>query len=758
MKKLYLFVLTLTCLVYPSISAVDIDQFNADYKNIEEQMWQGNGEVYKVENFTYKKDAATFFFEKGKVILRRSINGRPTLAAFVGKGRVTINVPGYTNRQRMLAITKDSTVSEDIEVCYMRFADDFDLELKELFGDKKGKLSARENRRIKKAQGNFYFKPSIFDLYDNYFQILRSAYNRKDDGYFFADFNKYVFTFDPNLEEEIRIGYERSLDISNFRASSFQRSEKYLSTGSVVPQIQFPTTYVNQHTDLILGGADGNSIISAYSEIIMTTNSDSVQFLTVFLDKNLVVDSVFCDSVEVSFIRRGSFSHIGIVLPEWKHKQDAIELIVWYHGTDYSSIYPFLNEHLRFSHSLNITAPSSYNYLMLGECRIDPSSPRTQGFEISEEDCHKTPDFIALATGFDTTAVNTSWGLPVNFVYPTLKYGLLDLLKKKKYRNELIAALEFMYDKFGDPVGMDELIIIPNKKKPNFVSDEKRTIYYHSGSQGELVSLSGAIKIPDFVGPTELGAFKLQAGLAASKQWFRSENYMYSYRDSWIRNAVEGYLSLMYVEKELGLNYLLSNLSFHKGRIDRIIEESIDVPLSSGYGIDLPISSGIDVSSKGIWVIHMIRNLMNTQDSTIDGNFYKWLNYVIRESNERPFTNQDFVLSAEKYFGIELGWFAKQWIYGQGVPEYDVSFSSSKENDGYYIDVNIKTSNVDEDFFMPIKLRVELKEYSALVTALVFAKIDKYRFGPFDGKPKKLLFNKYMSVLSVDRVEEKPKN
>ena len=45
--------------------------------------------------------------------------------------------------------------------------------------------------------------------YDNYFQLLRSVYERAEDGYFWIDFDRYVYSFDPNRpEEEVVVAYE----------------------------------------------------------------------------------------------------------------------------------------------------------------------------------------------------------------------------------------------------------------------------------------------------------------------------------------------------------------------------------------------------------------------------------------------------------------------------------------------------------------------------------------------------------------------
>ncbi len=184
LRLIHLSLLFLVVLRSTPAAQADSLSFNQNYDELEEWLLEVTGEISEVENFVYKKDAATFNFDKGKFLLRRQIKGRPTVAVFVGNGRVSIDIPSHVERQSLLTITGDSTVITEFDVCYIRFADNFDLELKSNFDFRPGSLTAKEARQAKHAQGDYFFKPISSQILDNYFQLLRSAYNRQSDGFF----------------------------------------------------------------------------------------------------------------------------------------------------------------------------------------------------------------------------------------------------------------------------------------------------------------------------------------------------------------------------------------------------------------------------------------------------------------------------------------------------------------------------------------------------------------------------------------------
>ncbi|UCD64484.1 MAG: hypothetical protein JSW34_03350, partial [Candidatus Zixiibacteriota bacterium] len=149
-----------------------MDEFMSDYDLLDLDLLNNVGELARVENFVYQKDAATFTFEEGSIHLLRYVKGRPTTAIFVGKGHASIVPPCHLERQSLMSVTRDSVVNEDFDVCLIRMADDFDLRVKEQFPVEEKELKWKDFTAMKQAQGEVYFKPSIYHLYDNYFRLV----------------------------------------------------------------------------------------------------------------------------------------------------------------------------------------------------------------------------------------------------------------------------------------------------------------------------------------------------------------------------------------------------------------------------------------------------------------------------------------------------------------------------------------------------------------------------------------------------------
>jgi len=70
---------------------------------------------------------------------------------------------------------------------------------------------------------------------------------------------------------------------------------------------------------------------------------------------------------------------------------------------------------------------------------------------------------------------------------------------------------------------------------------------------------------------------------------------------------------------------------------------------------------------KGMMVFHMLRNIMNMQDTTL---FIDMLKYVYKQNAfKRPISWKTWREAAEQRIGQPLDWFFEQWIEWKGVPE-----------------------------------------------------------------------------------------
>ncbi|MGH8015894.1 MAG: hypothetical protein ACREBV_06860, partial [Candidatus Zixiibacteriota bacterium] len=185
-----------------------------------------------------------------------------------------------------------------------------------------------------------------------------------------------------------------------------------------------------------------------------------------------------------------------------------------------------------------------------------------------------------------------------------------------------------------------------------------------------------------------------------------------------------------------------------------VIERGWDLPMATGNRLRESIAS-----NKGIWLMHMLRYLMFDTNTRTSPNFYKFVRELSLAANSRQFSNADFIRLAEKHHGAPLAKFFEQWLYGYGMPEFNVEYTFSQREGSYYIDGKVITKKVDTDFEMPVVMRVELKgnssEESLYFRENVKAPESQFTLGPFDTEPKKFTFNEFFSVLSQDKVSKK---
>ncbi len=704
--------------------ASDTSSFVANYGQLEEWLFDVDGELFTVENFTYKKDVATFYFQEGTILLRRSVLGRPTVAIFLGKGNVSISVPSHSEKQTLLAVTKDSSVNEEIDYLYIRFADDFDLMLKKEFQWSQGSLTAQQARQAKAQKGDNYFKPIATLTTDNYFQLMKSAYNRKSDGYFWASFGKFVFNFDPDLDEQVRIYYARALtDFLPILVSKFQRIESFPSEEPKMSEILFSTKCLEQKSLLEMAGSDGYEIISARSEITVSSERDSTKFVSFFMDERLGVDSVFYKDSKLQFHKRKDLRHLGIILPEWIPRGDSFKVCVWYHGIDYSYPFPYVLSQTSYPHALTLEAPASYNYIFPCNQAVSKKQEGKIVYQIETRKKNSFPFFMAALTGLDTIKTATEWGMPVYFLMPSVGYN--GPLERRNIRDTLILALEYMYATFGEPRNISELYVL-------------------SGYQ--YMTIPGVISISDYnLGSNEYGRFCHEVGRVIAGQWINDNLELSSYRENWMVNAFREYMSLLLVQSKLGNKPFYTNLDYARQTVLNTVEKEEDLPLSTGI-------SGFYSAAKGTWLLHMLRNLYNKSDSLADRKFVTFLNEIVEQSYEKQISNKDFTSIAEGYFGYEMDWFFSKFLFGAGVPEYEVSFSSEQRGDEFFLKLRAITKNVEETFLMPILIRIDVAKEPTYHNQFIAAKIENYEFGPFSNSPTELYFNKFYSVLSKVKI------
>lgn len=690
-------------------------------------------ELAEISDFVYKKDVATFTFKQGKMYLLRHLEGRPTTAIFLGQGHARIEVPSHTEQQALKYASGAPEVDEEFEVAFINFSDDLDLLLEDKFTFEQTVLGWRDFN--KSQQGEFFFKPVVMHEYDNYFQLLRSLYERAEDGYFWIDFNRYCFSFDPNRPEEVCIAYEHEGgDTHVTHGASMQRKEKNVYEDLRMSEISYPTAPLGKNAELMMAGLDGQVIEDGSCELKLEINRDSLRFLSVWLHHNLKVDSIYLDGAPAEYWRRGDFAFTGIILPSYRYRGDTVSLRLWYHGKDYNPAFPFVVNTASSPITVTLDVPSGYDYIMPAMQEEDsPLSGHTR-FVSAPAEPYRLFQFQPCASGIDTIPVISNIGITLNFLKASHinKRTSKCFIPDDFYQTTTAAAFDFMTGRFGPPQSV-------------FLE----YIYPEGG-----VSMPGLMAVPQVQCLTDgTGGLEMVAANVSARQWFGPLMQVRSDREYWLIDALPDYLSLMHLWYDVSPGIFFGELLNRRDRIYTTIENDNDMPLATGKRLSandpaLPVV-------KGTWLLHMLRFMMYDVDAQSDRKFLTFLNDLRSKAHQAPITNAEFIALAEKHYGQPLDQLFKTYFFSRDIPEFEVHYTIEQRNDGYYLPVTVQTKKVAENFAMPVIIRVQAEAGgSSYHRQMIEGASTSFEIGPLTAQPKEMIFNEFAGVLSRDKVKK----
>lgn len=708
-----------------------------DYGILSEDLLNHACEKATVSNFVYEKDVATFTFEEGVFYLLRYVDDRPTTAVFIGKGKARVIVPSHMERQALIAVSGDSLVEQEFKTCFIRMGDDFDLALKENFSTDWTEMKWKQfNIGAKKPQGEMFFRPIIHHTYDNYFQLLRSVYERRSDGFFWIDFNRYVFMFDPNRPEEVTVAYEyQGGDIVATDGAVFQRRERAVYDDARMSEIDYTTTILDRQAEIEMSGLDGKYLKGAQTTIQVLVNADSLKFITLFLHHNLKTDSIYFDGQPVDYHRRKDFAAIGVILPAYSHQGDTLNLTLWYRGKQFDHAMPWVENPQVSPHRFTFVTPKDFNYFMPGIGPIEKVNGRRQRFEVTPQNLYREYFFQCYASGLDTVTAASEIGVPLNFlVWELMNKKYSDCyIPQKKYEATTMEAFNYMASQFGPPMG---------------------AFLMYVGPAGTF-SMPGIVCVPQIACVSEgtmhaLGGLHAVAGRQVARQWFGSLMRPATDREIWLTEAAPEYAAVLFLQSALGsVGY--SHLLHRRDSVYRVDDLKRDRPLAVGSRAKQEIRS-----NKGLWVLHMLRLLMYDIGSHSDHIFLKFMHELALITSMKSFTNDDIIKLAEKHYGEPLDWFFKHWLFDTGFPDYHVEYRITHSDDGYYVEGDVVTRDVDASFKMPVIMQVIAGDQGSIfVRETIEGLHDTFKLGPYSVEPTKLVFNEFYSVLCKQKVKKK---
>jgi aminopeptidase N len=212
-------------------------------------------------------------------------------------------------------------------------------------------------------------------------------------------------------------------------------------------------------------------------------------------------------------------------------------------------------------------------------------------------------------------------------------------------------------------------------------------------------------------------------------QWWGHVVLWKSYRDQWLSEGFAEYSSLLYAAQRTGdANKTVAELVLDmrqsllempitlggvgKGRLNDI------GPIVLGHRLSTTKTQGAYqalIYSKGALVLRMLQFLLGNPTTGDSAEFMATMKDFATQHREGSASTEDFWQLASLHFartpiagkfGLQnLDWFFKEWVYGTGLPTYQMEYETVANPDGsLMLKGTIKQLNVDPEFQMILPL------------------------------------------------------
>lgn len=244
-----------------------------------------------------------------------------------------------------------------------------------------------------------------------------------------------------------------------------------------------------------------------------------------------------------------------------------------------------------------------------------------------------------------------------------------------------------------------------------------------------------------------------------AQQWWGAGVGYETYHDQWLSEGFATYSSLIaYQLIEKDKDKFLDKLKDYRNDIFSVRKYLLGSgeesgPIALGYRTSSSKTEGdknLIIYKKGAFILHMIRNLLIDFTTMNEDNFRYLLQDFYQLYRGKSATTQQFQSLVEKYTGIKMDWFFKQWVYHNELPTYEFSYSYGKDSTGGdVVKGNIITKNVRDDFkmFVPLEIQFEGGK-KAYLRLLVDKPQYDFTLPGLSDRPKKLILNPFESVLA----------
>lgn len=581
--------------------------------------------------------------------------------------------------------------------------------------------------------------------------------------------DKIIFTYNPYLQEEIVMlkefhqpGISYMEDVISY--SQFNNDESYANINGRSKD-QLKTIHYDIDAEI-----DDKGYYKGKTEVSFEVISGPLHTFPIYLYKRLIIDSILNqDGEQVIF--------------------DRAKLDVTFKDYEDPAVFLFLNDSYNYKDTLKLSfylrgevVEKDYGefYVLSGA----EWYPRYGFRQLASFDINfKTPrQYTFTATGIETERKKIADTLFTKYkvLSPSSNISFnIGNMEKYKFESDDIVPVEVY---FSEQLHKDiaaglaySLVSIGKDMEKQVAEDVQNSlrVYQHYfgpytydnlkvseilASHGEAFPGFVHLGFSTWINTDNWGNDRIFRAHEVAHQWWGVGVGYQTYHDQWLSEGFATYSSLLYYQEIAGVDKFLDKLKEYRNDIfsarKYIFSSGEEAgPIALGYRTSTSKTRGdynLIIYKKGAYVLHMLRNLLIDLKTMNEDNFLNMMREFYQANRGKNVTTRDFQIIAEKYAGIKLDWFFKQWVYGNDLPDVDFSYEYVQNADNSFTaKCHVVTKNVSDDFKMYYPLEIEIeKDKKTYIRIFVEGPDFTFELPGLPHKLKKIKLNPFESVLA----------
>ncbi|MEO6223507.1 MAG: M1 family metallopeptidase [Vicinamibacterales bacterium] len=277
-----------------------------------------------------------------------------------------------------------------------------------------------------------------------------------------------------------------------------------------------------------------------------------------------------------------------------------------------------------------------------------------------------------------------------------------------------------------------------------YFSDHVGPYAYEKLAHVEAAGMGGGTEHASniFYGEKSITAGNAPVVHETAHQWFGDAVTENDWNDVWLSEGFATYFTLLYTEHASGRDAFAEGLRRSRATVVRLEKSLPNTPVVH-VNLDEPSVSPNNglVYQKGGWTLHMLRELVGTED------FWRGIRLYYQRHMNGLASTDDLRRAMEQVSGQDLSGFFRQWLNRSGIPSIDGTWRYDAATK--HVMVTVRQTQSAEPFWFPIS--IGLVQGGVAVPRIHRAQVTDRQTTisiPADAEPESLVFDPTVALLA----------